>query len=159
MAIAPPTSDSSITVAAAAQAGANPRRSRRRRTSHLKDVPGTKELRTDIRLQCRAAAAKLNPELPPTKDEIETVARGVLENMGLPESFLGWTMVLLTTEFWTDQVAAVPPSRRLFLLPHCLKHAEGCPADYDEFGLDCEWSRRRLFGCLDDLQLPCADAK
>ncbi len=28
--------------------------------------------------------------------------------------------------------------RRLFLLPHCLKHAEGCPADYDEFGLDCE---------------------
>jgi geranylgeranyl pyrophosphate synthase len=22
-------------------------------------------------------------------------------------------------------------------LPHCLKHAEGCPADYDEFGLDC----------------------
>src|SRR5204862_6942568 len=30
------------------------------------------------------------------------------------------------------------PSRRLFLLPHCLKHAEGCPADYDEFGLDCK---------------------
>lgn len=28
-------------------------------------------------------------------------------------------------------------SRRLLLLPHCLKHAEGCPADYDEFGLDC----------------------
>jgi geranylgeranyl pyrophosphate synthase len=26
----------------------------------------------------------------------------------------------------------------LFLLPHCLKHAEGCPADYDEFGLECK---------------------
>ena len=25
----------------------------------------------------------------------------------------------------------------MLLLPHCLKHAEGCPADYDEFGLDC----------------------
>ena len=23
-------------------------------------------------------------------------------------------------------------------MPHCLKHAEGCPADYDEFGLDCK---------------------
>ncbi len=23
------------------------------------------------------------------------------------------------------------------MLPHCLKNAEGCPADYDEFGLDC----------------------
>ncbi len=22
-------------------------------------------------------------------------------------------------------------------MPHCLKNAEGCPADYDEFGLDC----------------------
>jgi len=32
----------------------------------------------------------------------------------------------------------LPPSRRLFLLPHCLKHAEGCPADYDEFGLECK---------------------
>jgi geranylgeranyl pyrophosphate synthase len=24
------------------------------------------------------------------------------------------------------------------LLPHCLKNAEGCPAEYDEFGLDCK---------------------
>jgi geranylgeranyl pyrophosphate synthase len=24
------------------------------------------------------------------------------------------------------------------LLPHCLKNAEGCPAEYDEFGLNCE---------------------
>ena len=34
-----------------------------------------------------------------------------------------------------------PPEHRkyrLFLMPHCLKHAEGCPADYDEFGLDCK---------------------
>lgn len=138
MATAPLRSNSSVTVAATAQAGTKPRRSRRRKTSHLKEVPGTKQLRADIRLQCRAAAAKLSPELPPTKDEMEMVARHILENMGLPESFLGWTMVLLATEFWTDQVAAVPPSRRLFLLPHCLKHAEGCPADYDEFGLDCE---------------------
>ena len=26
----------------------------------------------------------------------------------------------------------------MFLLPHCLKHAEGCPADYDDFGLECK---------------------
>src|SRR5260370_1395111 len=41
-------------------------------------------------------------------------------------------------EFWREQVAAIPFHRRLLLLPHCLKNAEGCPADYDEFGLDCE---------------------
>src|SRR5262245_58568523 len=41
-------------------------------------------------------------------------------------------------EFWREQVSAVPFNRRLLLLPHCLKNAEGCPADYDEFGLDCK---------------------
>jgi geranylgeranyl diphosphate synthase type II len=47
-------------------------------------------------------------------------------------------MVMLTNEFWRSQVAAIPFNRRLMLLPHCLKNAEGCPADYDEFGLDCK---------------------
>ena len=59
------------------------------------------------------------------------------EQMNLPEGFVGWTMVALASAFYKEQVAAVPYDRRLFLLPHCLKHAEGCPADYDEFGLDC----------------------
>src|SRR5437660_10764353 len=47
-------------------------------------------------------------------------------------------MVAITNEFWRDQVSATDFKRRLLLLPHCLKHAEGCPADYDEFGLDCK---------------------
>jgi geranylgeranyl diphosphate synthase, type II len=34
-------------------------------------------------------------------------------------------MVILASEFWRTQVAAVPISRRLFLLPHCLKHSQG----------------------------------
>ncbi len=36
------------------------------------------------------------------------------------------------------QLSSVPPERRLFLLPHCLKHAEGCPAEYDQFGMNCK---------------------
>jgi geranylgeranyl pyrophosphate synthase len=46
-------------------------------------------------------------------------------------------MVCLANEFWREQVQATDFKRRLLLLPHCLKNAEGCPADYDEFGLDC----------------------
>ncbi len=53
-------------------------------------------------------------------------------------------MVCLSNEFWRDQFAAVDFKKRLLLLPHCLKHAEGCPADYDEFGLDC----RRCGACV-----------
>ncbi len=113
------------------------RKSRRRQTSHLKLVPETRELRDSLKARCAAVAGKLDKSHPLSKDEMEVVCRRMLADSGLPEGYLGWAMVVLASEFWADQVAASPPSRRLFLLPHCLKHAEGCPADYDEFGLDC----------------------
>ena len=114
------------------------RKTARRKTSHLKLVPETKALREQLRQRCVAVAAKLSKSQPLTKDEMEQVVRRMLEELGMPEGYLGWAMVMLASEFWKDQVASVPPSRRLFLLPHCLKHAEGCPADYDDFGLDCK---------------------
>ncbi|MCA9215871.1 MAG: polyprenyl synthetase family protein [Planctomycetales bacterium] len=114
------------------------RRSRRRKTSHLKSVPEPLELREQLRLRCREVADRLDKSTPLTKDQMESIARQLLADAGQPESFVGWAMVMLASEFWREQVAATDPSRRLFLLPHCLKHAEGCPADYDEFGLDCE---------------------
>jgi geranylgeranyl diphosphate synthase type II len=110
----------------------------RRKTSHLKLVPETLELRERLRAKCREVASRMNKDLPPTKDELEVVARRTLEEMGLGEGYIGWIMVILSSEFFRDSVASIPPSRRLFLLPHCLKHAEGCPADYDEFGMDCK---------------------
>jgi geranylgeranyl pyrophosphate synthase len=114
------------------------RKSRRRKTAHLKQVPDNKALREELRATCARIADQLDKSTPLAKDEMETLARRILDEHGLPEGFVGWTMVALATEFWRDQVAAIPPSRRLFLLPHCLKHAQGCPADYDEFGLDCK---------------------
>ncbi|GIW90698.1 MAG: polyprenyl synthetase [Pirellulaceae bacterium] len=114
------------------------RKSAKRSTAHLKVVPETLALRERIKAECVRVAAQLDKSRPLTKDEMESLARKILEHLGLPEGYVGWTMVILASEFWRDQVAAVPPSRRLFLLPHCLKHAEGCPADYDEFGLDCK---------------------
>jgi len=114
------------------------RRSRRRKTAHLKDVPDRKALREEIKDRCYQLCDKLDKSRPLSKDEMERIARQLLGEMQLPESHLGWTMVMMASAFWRDQVAAIPPERRLFLLPHCLKHAEGCPADYDQFGLDCK---------------------
>ena len=91
-----------------------------------------------MRQYCREVALKMDPLLSPTKDDLEEVSRQILNELSQPERYLGWTMVVLASEYWRDQVASVPPSRRLLLLPHCLKHAEGCPADYDQFGLDCK---------------------
>ncbi len=69
---------------------------------------------------------------------MESIARATLNDLHLAEGYVGWTMVALASAFWRDQVAAVPPSRRLFLLPHCLKHTVDCTAEYNEFGLDCK---------------------
>ncbi len=120
-----------------AEAEAPKRRSRRRKTSHLKLVPETLEMRERLKVKCAEVAAKLDRSIPMTKDEMETVARRLLDEEGLGEGYVGWIMVMLSSEFYRDQVAATDPKRRLFLLPHCLKHAEGCPADYDEFGMNC----------------------
>jgi geranylgeranyl pyrophosphate synthase len=117
---------------------AAPTKPKRRNTSHLKLVPDSKELRERMRQRCHEVAARLDKSRPLSKDEMEAVARETLHSLDLPEGYLGWTMVVLASAFWRDQVAAVPFNRRLFLLPHCLKHAEGCPADYDEFGLECK---------------------
>ena len=114
------------------------RRSRRRKTAHLKMVPDTKSVREEMRERCRVVAESLDRAVPPSKDELEAICRQVLTEMNQPEGFLGWMMVVLSSCFWEDQIKSIPHSRRLFLLPHCLKHAEGCPADYDEFGLACK---------------------
>ena len=110
----------------------------RRKTSHLKEVPGTLELRESLRARCADIAARIDRSTPMTKDEMEQIARRALEEADLPEAYLGWMMVMISSEFWKESLAAVPPERRLFLLPHCLKHAEGCPAEYDQFGMNCK---------------------
>jgi geranylgeranyl pyrophosphate synthase len=119
------------------------RKPRRRNTSHLKVVPPTKEQREALRARTVEIAAQLDKTRPLGKDELEAIALQLMAESGLPEGYLGWVMVALATAFWEPQVAATPFERRLFLLPHCLKHAEGCPAEYDEFGLDC----RRCGAC------------
>ncbi|MEM1224483.1 MAG: polyprenyl synthetase family protein [Planctomycetota bacterium] len=95
-------------------------------------------MRESLRDRCREVANKLDRDHPLTKDQMEQVARGMLQEADLPEQFLGWVMVMISSEFWRESLSRVPPERRLFLLPHCLKHAEGCPADYDQFGMNCK---------------------
>ncbi len=123
------------TTSAAPPAGG---RSARRKTSHLKEVPPTLQLRESLRARCRQIAARLDRSVPMSKDELEQIASRALSEADLPEGYLGWMMVMISSSFWQDALQAVPPERRLFLLPHCLKHAEGCPADYDQFGMNCK---------------------
>ncbi|MCI0458176.1 MAG: polyprenyl synthetase family protein [Gemmataceae bacterium] len=106
-------------------------------SAHLKIVPETRELRDRVRAEAAAFGKTLDRSRPLTKQGLREMAEGMLTRMGLGEQYLGFVMVAISNEFWRDQVSAIDFKRRLLLLPHCLKHAEGCPADYDEFGLDC----------------------
>jgi geranylgeranyl pyrophosphate synthase len=106
-------------------------------TAHLKVVPETRELRDRVRVEAAHFAQGLDRARPLTKPDLQRHGEDLLQRMSLGPQYLGFAMVCIANEFWREQVQAVDFKRRLLLLPHCLKHAEGCPADYDEFGLDC----------------------
>jgi len=112
-------------------------KSKRPNTAHLKVVPESRELRDRIRAAVAALGKSLDRTRPLTRAGLQAMGEDLLRKAGLAEQYLGFAMVALSNEFWREQVQAIAFNRRLLLLPHCLKHAEGCPADYDEFGLDC----------------------
>lgn len=107
-------------------------------TSHLKIVPETLELRETLKARTAVYAETLDRSKPFNRAQLEVWARVLLNEMGLPEKYLGFTAVMIGNAIWRRQFLATPFERRMLLLPHCLKHAEGCPAEYTQFGLDCE---------------------
>jgi geranylgeranyl diphosphate synthase type II len=124
-------------VATAAETKAEPT-DKRPNTAGLKIVPETRELRDRFRAEAARFCAGIDRTKPLTRQSLQKHGEDLLCRMDLGEKYLGFAMVCLSNEFWREQVQAIPFHRRLLLLPHCLKHAEGCPADYDEFGLDCK---------------------
>jgi geranylgeranyl diphosphate synthase type II len=114
------------------------KKGRRRSTTHLKIVPETLELRERVKQAAEQYAVSLDRSRAFTRDELEHHGRELLNQLQLPEKYLGFSMVMVGNYFWKQQFLAIPFNRRMLLLPHCLKHAEGCPAEYTQFGLDCE---------------------
>lgn len=114
------------------------KRRRRKSTAHLKAVPETLALREFIKSDAEVFARDLDKSNAFTRNDLEEWAREFLTKINQPEKYLGFAMVMIGNYFWKKQFLATPFERRMLLLPHCLKHAEGCPAEYDEFGLDCE---------------------
>ncbi len=107
-------------------------------TAAFKAVPETRELRDTVRAAVQEFCKTVDKAKPLTKESTREIAERILKPLGLGEHYLGFTMVMLSNEFWREQVAAIPFNRRLLLVPHCLKNAEGCPAEYDDLGLDCK---------------------
>ena len=114
------------------------KRRQRKSTAHLKAVPENLALREMIKADAEVFARTLDRANAFNRGELEKWGREFLIKIDQPEKYLGFAMVMIGNYFWKKQFLATPFDRRMLLLPHCLKHAEGCPAEYDQFGLDCE---------------------
>ncbi|MDR2754884.1 MAG: polyprenyl synthetase family protein [Planctomycetaceae bacterium] len=97
----------------------------------LQQVPASLEVREQI----RAKIETLDLTNTMTRNHLEKLARTVVNS----EQFLAWSMVLIGSRTWRNQVLSIPFGRRLLLLPHCMRSAEHCPAKYDSSGLCCEF--------------------
>ena len=98
--------------------------------SDMQHVPPTYAERQRI----RSLVETLPLEGLPMRNQLEQWAKSIIDN----EDHLAWTMVLIGSRLWKQQVVNVPISQRLLLLPHCLRNADHCPADYDAEGLHCQ---------------------
>ncbi len=104
---------------------------------NIKIVPAEPLERERIRAAAANAAATLDRRKPPLPAEVEKAASDLIGRLHAAPSSLGFAMVSVNNEFWRGQFAAVPPSRRLLLLPHCLRHVRECKGTYDARGLSC----------------------
>jgi geranylgeranyl diphosphate synthase type II len=100
-------------------------------------VPASRPMRQEMLEIVRQYVADKALVPPLAMEHLQQHARNILAQIGLDEQSLGFTVVLLNNELWRNSLAATPYSRRLLLLPQCLRDRSRCKATIDEFGLLC----------------------
>jgi len=114
-------------------------------------VPVLKEQRERIRFAAKAYAAKKKLVPPLSMEELRTHAELLMSAHSINPQYTDYVLVLLNNEVWSETLASIPYERRLLLLPQCLRNANECPAEMDEFGLLCEECGRCPIGELQTL--------
>ncbi len=91
-----------------------------------------------MKVQVRDYIEANRPVPPLSFEELLHHCSRFLELHGHDPKYRDFAMILLNGEAWRDQLASVPFTRRLLLLPKCLRAEERCPAQFDGFGLVCK---------------------
>jgi geranylgeranyl pyrophosphate synthase len=107
-------------------------------TTCIKVIPQARDLRERIRVAAVEIGRSLDRRRPLTRQTLHDLGLDLLHRLSLDEAHLGFAMVAISNEFWQEQVQAIDFSRRLLLLPHCLREVDECPAEYDEINLHCQ---------------------
>ena len=100
-------------------------------------VPPTRAERERLRQAAFDVAEDCGLVPPLSLDELHAYGAQALERAGLDLRYRRFAAVLVSNALWADAVAAVPYARRLLLLPQCLRDAERCQGEIDDFGLVC----------------------
>jgi len=104
---------------------------------NIKAVPADPSQRRMIRRRAQHLARTLPPHRPPGQAVLEERGRALLQDLDLDDAFLGFAMVAVSNAFWRRAFTATPCSRRLLLLPQCLRNAAACRGTFDAEGLHC----------------------
>ena len=108
-----------------------------KKPENIKVVPQASHLRRRIRVEAEGAVRDLSRHKPMARTDLERIGAELLACVGLDLSHLGFAMVEVSNAFWRSQFASVPFSRRLVLLPHCLRDRGACQGRYEGFGMIC----------------------
>lgn len=88
-------------------------------------VPAARTERDAIREAAAALARGVDRSRPLDERALAAAGRAVLARVGLDERYLAFAMIMVNNAFWLDQFTAAPFSRRMLLLPRCLRHIRG----------------------------------
>lgn len=100
-------------------------------------VPMEMSTRENIRQQVDQYFT-VNRILPPVSyHAIAEYADLLIETQEWDRSYKAFVMVCCGNSIWRTVVGAVPFTRRMLMLPHCLKNTNMCKATMDELGLLC----------------------
>ncbi|MBN1818216.1 MAG: polyprenyl synthetase family protein [Sedimentisphaerales bacterium] len=101
------------------------------------NIPQQKDHRDRLVAFVRAYVSQMRLIPPLSLEELRRHSVAVVERAGLAQKFVDFTAVLVNNETWRPVVAAIPYTRRLLLLPNCLRDKEHCAGRFDELGLIC----------------------
>jgi geranylgeranyl pyrophosphate synthase len=86
---------------------------------------------------------------PVMLSRLEALAAEFVRKNNLDEGLRDWLMVEIHNAVWLPMVASIPYSRRLLLLPKCLRDSKRCEGEMDDLGLLCHRCERCV---IPDLQ-------
>ncbi len=116
-------------------------------------VPHERELQIrrwrELRQHAAATVAGLTAVPPFPLSQLVTMAQDLAARIGVTNpAEVKLLAILIHNEAWRETVAGIPFSRRLLLLPQCLRSRDTCPASRDAFGLLCDECGRCVLGAL-----------